>query len=415
MLDTVFIGIDVSSKTNVVHAMDNNGDKVFGDEFPNSRNGTTEMLATILAKQDCKDKHLCFGLEATGRYGDHLAMFLRETPMLKKVSSSVFVLNPKQVKKFRDSYSDIPKTDFTDAFVIADSLRFGRIGMKGSVMEDKYLALQSLTRWRFQTAKDLTREKNRYLQNLFLKFSTFAQIQSGSQGIFSDTFGNTALQLMEDFESVDEIAYCPLEKLVDFLVEHSKNHFNEPEELAKELKKAAKSSYRLPKTVNNSINQVMAMQINTIRFLEKQLKETDKFVEKQMTAIPCTLTSIPGIGLVYAAGLISEIGDVKRFKNDAALAKYAGLTWTKRQSGKFEADYTPLIQGGNKFLRYYFCQAANMVRLHDPDYSSFYQSKLRECKSSPHKRALVLTARKLVRLVYALLRDQRLYKIQTKQ
>lgn len=111
---------------------------------------------------------------------------------------------------------------------------------------------------------------------------------------------------------------------------------------------------------------------------------------------------------------MAEIGDVERFKDETALAKYAGLTWTKHQSGKFEADNSRLIQGGNKYLRYYFCQAANKVRLHDPDYSSFYQSKLRETKKSPHKRALVLTARKLVRLVYALLRDQRLYKIQTK-
>ena len=44
-----------------------------------------------------------------------------------------------------------------------------------------------------------------------------------------------------------------------------------------------------------------------------------------MTAIPCTLTSIPGIGPVYAAGLMAEIGDVECFKNEAALAKYAGL------------------------------------------------------------------------------------------
>ncbi len=131
-----------------------------------------------------------------------------------------------------------------------------------------------------------------------------------------------------------------------------------------------------------------------------------------MQAIPNTLTSIPGIGPVYAAGLIAEIGDVKRFENEAALAKYAGLTWTKHQSGTFTADHTRLIQGGNRFLRYYFCQAANKLRQHDPDYQMFYQKKLRETPRTPHKRALVLTARKLVRLVYVLLRDQRLYKLQ---
>lgn len=92
-----------------------------------------------------------------------------------------------------------------------------------------------------------------------------------------------------------EIAYCSLEELLDFLVEHSKNHFENPEELARDLKKAARSSYRLRKAINNSLNPIMAMQINTMRLLEKQLKETDKYVEKQMTAISCTLTSIPSI------------------------------------------------------------------------------------------------------------------------
>lgn len=37
------------------------------------------------------------------------------------------MLNPKQVRKFKNAYSDLPKNDPTDAFVIADNLRFGRI------------------------------------------------------------------------------------------------------------------------------------------------------------------------------------------------------------------------------------------------------------------------------------------------
>ena len=37
------------------------------------------------------------------------------------------------------------------------------------------------------------------------------------------------------------------------------------------------------------------------------------------------LTSIPGVGLVYAAGIIAEVGQIERFENQAKLAKYAGL------------------------------------------------------------------------------------------
>ena len=414
MLDTVFIGIDVSSQTNTVHVMDQAGDKIWTKNLLNSAKGSQELIDFLLQESRCKNAFLRFGLEATGCYGSGLAMFLRETSLLSTKQKAVHVLNPKQIKRFHDSYSDLPKDDFTDAFVIADSLRFGRIGQKGTVVDDKYLALQRLTRWRFQCAKELTREKNRYVQNLFLKFSSMAQAQGSSDKLFSNTFGTTAMNLIDDFESVDQIAYTPVEELVDYLNKHGKNHFADPEELAKAIQKAARSSYRLPKTIQDSVNQVLAMQANTIRFYEKQLKDLDKLISAQMTAFSCTLTSLPGIGPVYAAGLIAEIGDVNRFDNDAALAKFAGLTWSRHQSGKFDADNRHLIQGENHFLRYYFIQAADKIRLHDPDYQQFYRLKFKEVNRSPHKRALVLTARKLVRLVYALLRDQKLYTLQTR-
>ena len=54
-------------------------------------------------------------------------------------------------------------------------------------------------------------------------------------------------------------------------------------------------------------------------------------------------------------------------------------------------------------------EAANKVRMHDPEFKRFYELKYRETPKTPHKRALALTARKLVRLVFALLRDNRLY------
>ncbi|GBG07691.1 putative IS110 family transposase, partial [Paenibacillus agaridevorans] len=54
------------------------------------------------------------------------------------------------------------------------------------------------------------------------------------------------------------------------------------------------------------------------------------------------LTSIPGVGPVYAAGLLAEIGQIERFPDQTSLAKYAGLTWPKHQSGRHEAENTPL-------------------------------------------------------------------------
>jgi acetyl-CoA C-acetyltransferase len=118
---------------------------------------------------------------------------------------------------------------------------------------------------------------------------------------------------------------------------------------------------------------------------------------------------VMGLGPVFAAGLIAEIGDINRFDNQASLAKFSGLAWTRHQSGSFEAQNAKLIRSGNRYLRYYFIEAANSVRRCNSEYARFYNLKFKEVNKFQHKRALALTARKLVRLVFALLKSNRLY------
>lgn len=108
-------------------------------------------------------------------------------------------------------------------------------------------------------------------------------------------------------------------------------------------------------------------------------------------------------------GIIGEIGNVRHFKNDGALAKFCGIVWSQYQSGEYEADDTKLRKTGNSYLRYYICLAANRMRVCDPVFQKYYSSKFREVKSHQHKRALVLTARKSIRLIFCLLQENRLY------
>ena len=121
------------------------------------------------------------------------------------------------------------------------------------------------------------------------------------------------------------------------------------------------------------------------------------------------LRSIPGIGPVYAAGLLAEIGQIERFEDQAKLAKYVGLTWKVSQSGNFQSERTPLTKTGNRYFRYYLIEATNSVRRHLPEFKAYYQKKYKEVPKQQHKRALVLTARKFVRLVDIILRNHQLY------
>ncbi len=90
---------------------------------------------------------------------------------------------------------------------------------------------------------------------------------------------------MERFETVDELAYANLDELTKFIDETGRN-FADPAAKAKAIQTAVRNSYRLPVTVNNSVNQAMAVSIATMRALEKQIKVLDKSIEQQVPDHP---------------------------------------------------------------------------------------------------------------------------------
>ena len=401
IVNPLFVGIDVSSRSNVAYLMKPDGSKHSSFSVQNNLGGAkmlSERIVSALSSMRLSD--VVIGLEATSIYGNNLVYALREDGSLSRFQRKIHVLNPKQVKKFKEAYPDLPKNDFVDAFVIADHLRFA----KEVYMDDyRYQALRTLTRARFDVIQNLTREKQRFANYLFLKCSGIAQekdIQNTSA---------TTIALMEHFETVDDLANTDLDELTDFIAQAGRGRFVDPDATARAVRAAAKGSYRLPKTVNDTVNQAMSVSIASMRALKEQVKVLDKAIEQQFEIIPNTLTSIPGIGKVYSAGIIAEIGDIHRFDSQAAVAKFAGLVWTQHQSGEFEAEHSRMIKSGNRYLRYYLLEAANSVRRCDSEFRRYYDLKFKEVNKYQHKRALALTARKLVRLVFRLLKDNRLY------
>ncbi|PGU63258.1 IS110 family transposase, partial [Bacillus cereus] len=201
-------------------------------------------------------------------------------------------------------------------------------------------------------------------------------------------------------------------ELAEFLQTKGKNRFGDPKCVASTIHRAVRSSYRLDKVVEDSIDVLLGTSIAVIRTFQQQIKELEKSIKRIMAGLTQTLESIPGIGSIFAAGIIAEIGQIERFDDETKVAKYAGLYWRTHQSGRFTAENTSLSRNGNHYLRYYLVEAANSVRRHVSDYQEYYMKKYNEVPKHQHKRALVLTARKLVRLVDALLRSHQLFTLE---
>jgi transposase len=403
MPKTLYIGIDISSEDNIAQFMDADGATFRRSlRFPNTQTGLDELVETtsrLVAEHDID--HIHIGMEATGLYWWHLRESLATAPEFESLEVSIYVINPSLIRGFKKAYTTLPKTDAVDAWVIADRLRFGRLK---PITEDdlRYQPLARLTRFRYTMTRSLTRDKNRACQLLFLKCSEYRKA-AGRR-----TFGKASMALLTEL-SAGEIADKPLEELLGIILSNTNNRLADPEEFAEEIKRAAKNSYRLNPKMQNSVDVALAMTCENIRFFEGQCKKLDKVISRELKAIPQTLTSVLGIGDTLAAGIIAEVGDISRFHHEKALAKFAGLTWHRHQSGSFDAEETSLTKAGNHYLRYYLVEAANSLRVHNPEYEAFYAKKYQEVPKHRHKRALVLTARKLVRLVYALLSTGQIY------
>lgn len=137
--------------------------------------------------------------------------------------------------------------------------------------------------------------------------------------------------------------------------------------------------------------------------LQKQRDLLNKDITNIMEQINSPICSIPGIGTWLGAIIISEIGDITRFKSATKLLAYAGLDPSVRQSGNFNATNTKMSKRGSKHLRYAITQAANLIIWNNATFHNYYTTKMGQGK--PHSNVVGHIAHKLTRVIFKLLTE----------
>ena len=152
--------------------------------------------------------------------------------------------------------------------------------------------------------------------------------------------------------------------------------------------------------------------------LDEALEAIHKLLEqdskKEMPMLSFTidiLCSIPGIGLLTAATIVGEVGDFSAFSKADKLVAFSGIDPSINQSGQFEGTKSKMSKRGSRFLRrvLFTSALANIRKKRDGKENNpvLYEYYRKKCLSKPKKVALGAVMRKLVAIIFAIMRDKK--------
>ncbi|MBB6716822.1 IS110 family transposase [Clostridium gasigenes] len=383
------VGIDIGKNNHEATIINEKGDIIGKSiKFTNSHSGANKLIDTI--KKSIGDTSVSFGLEATGHYWLSLYSFLLEK------GYTINVINPIQSDSFRNLYIRQTKNDTKDSFIIAEVIRFGRFTTT-QLADEKLLSLRQLCRFRLALVTSISELKCRIITILDQVFPEY-------QKLFSDTWGVSSKKLLENYQTPEELIDISTEDLANFLREHSRGQLGISK--AEKIKDAAENSFGI-KIAHDAFKFQLKQLIEQVVFIENQIKDLDEQIEFYYSQFECHLTSIPGIGTVTAAIILSEVGDITRFKSSASLVAYAGIDPTVKQSGQFNSTNNRMSKRGSPYLRRALFLSASTCTLHEGVLNNYYIKKRSEGKH--HLTAVGAVAHKLTHIVYAIMRDNKDY------
>jgi transposase len=333
------------------------------------------------------------------------------------------LLNPKHVKRFRGALPEDDKCDPRDSHLIN---RYCQVnGVRHPYHPDeRYLPLRQLTRAYCRLIHTLGAEKAFCLSVLYLLASEYDRLKP-----FADTFGVASQTVLSDYPDLAVLADLPLTELAATLNGFASGRLPQPERNAAVLQQVAADSYPLPASLRPTAHTVLRCTLEHIRFLEGQQRQYRQLIEAELAQLPEAAMALDfkGLGPILVGGCLAEIQDTTRFTTgqkydrqrhrwrdrtyedgQAGVARLAGLWWPRHSSGRFEGEERHLAHERNSYLRFWLIQTAYSLKGHQDEYAAYYQSKYNETPKHKHKRAIVLTARKAVRLVFALLHKGRM-------
>jgi len=301
------------------------------------------------------------------------------------------------VNRARDGYRGESKSDARDARVIADQIRMRwRSLQEVRPREDAAAELRTLVAHRRSLVEDQARVITR-LRALLLE--VFPGLEAAL-----DLSTDRALLATTRVATPSAARRLGASRLARWLKDRG---IRKSEELAGKVVEAAKVQRRELPAAETKAALVSEMAAEVLR-TRGRVATVDTRLEELMAAKPeaAVVRSMPGMGPLFTAEFLSEVGDSSRFASADALAAAAGLVPATRQSG--DGSFQRRARRGNRRLKNLLYRSAFSCTVHHAPSRIYYLRKRAEGKA--HHRAVIALARRRVNVLWAMLRDGELYR-----
>ena len=383
------VGIDIGKNHHEASIVSPEGKQIGRSlRFATTHKGADSLMSFIF--KNIGNSPCVFGMEATGHYWYPIYSFL------KAKGYTIYVINPIQSDSLRKMYIRQTKNDSIDSFLIAEVIRFGQFGTT-SMADENILAMRQLCRYRDSVISSRTEIK--------LRIGTIMeQIFPEYEKQFSSLWVSTSMGILEKYLTPENIENAPIDELFEIIKDKSHNKLTMKKAIS--IREAAADTFGI-KIAQDAFSFQLKQLIDRMNFLDKQIEALDCQILEYYEKFDCYLHTIPGIGIIGAATILAEIGDISRFKNSSALVAFAGIDPTVRQSGEFNSTHNHMSKRGSPYLRHAIFLAATTCSFHNSPLNAYYKKKRDQGKH--HLTATGAVARKLTTIIYAVLRDSKPY------
>jgi transposase len=322
-----FVGIDWATEKNDVCVVDSKGVRKAEFQFPNSPEGMSFLCNTLSDQCSSDIDSMAVSIEIP-----HGAI----VECLADRGFHVFSINPKQLDRFRDRHCPAgSKDDKLDAFVLADSVRtdihcFRRIKIQAADM----IILRELARLLGDLGETRNRLTNRLRQQIFRFAPHLLELSpSADEGWF--------WSLLDKKLSSSDTKALSVKDITKILKTHRIRKLTGPDAFLVLQKPYLQVA---PGTVMAATRHIRAL-VEQLRLIQDQHRQVKAELEEVMEnlSLPCEggehrdaaiIVSLPGVGSIVAATILSEAAQAIAERDYAALRAHAGIAPVTKRSGK---------------------------------------------------------------------------------